>query len=128
MALTQIVARTTISTRVGPVVKRWPAGAEVIRFVLDDALFTQSARRVNIVMQCSWNNKATWPFQDLTSWQGGIKAKDGSSPSVTLGPFQRTVDGQVVTVNPTHVRFYAEPAAGSANVTVGLLAEVSDDD
>ena len=121
MALTQIINRATFGQRVGPVVKRWPAGAEEIRFELDDAQFASG--KVTVLMQCSWNNKGAWPFSDMTTWQAGAKAKDGSSPSVILGPFVR--DGQVQ--NPTHVRFFAEPAEGSGAVTVGLKADVSED-
>lgn len=124
MALTQIFPPTEIDGRVGPAVRRWPAGAEKIKFVLDDSQFTDPALSVTILMQCSWNNKQSWPFTDgPNTWQGGAKMRDGSSPSVTLGPFIK--DG--VAQNPTHVRFFAEPGPGSGPVTVGLLAEVSPD-
>lgn len=135
MALTQIFPITAISGPLGGgagATKRWPAGVDAIRFVLDDAQFTDPAQSIEIRMDLSWDNKATWPSKDAQLWQGGAKAvaKDGTtSPvSVLLGPFVRNVNGVPTIVNPTHVRFWAQPGPGSTvPVNVGLLADVSPD-
>lgn len=127
MALTQIFPITAISGPVGgndAATKRWPAGAEAIRFQLDDAQFTDPAKSIQIRMELSWNNKATWPNEDRQLWFGGAKARDGSPPSVTLGPFKQ---GDVI-MNPTHVRFSAQPGPGSPTpVNVGLKAEITEE-
>lgn len=129
MPLTQIFPPTLISARVGPAVKRWPVGAEAIRFVLDDALFTDPALSVTVLMQMSWDGKLTWPKQDLNTWRGGAKSRFGASPSVELGPYRFAAEGipEGVIVNPSHVRFFAEPGPGSGPVTVGLLAEITEE-
>lgn len=125
--MTQIFPITAISGVVGgtpAATKRWPAGAEACRFVLDDAQFTDPAQSIEIRMQLSWDDKATWPSDDRQLWIGGAKARDGSPVSVTLGPFKR---GDVI-VNPTHVRFWAQPGPGSPTpVMVGLLAEITEE-
>lgn len=123
MALTQIFPPTEISSRVGPVVRRWPSGSEAILLVLDDSLFTDPALSVTMMLQASWNNKASWTYTDVNTWQGGAKDRYGNPPSVLLGPFIKNG----VVVNPTHVRLFAEPGPGSGPVTVGLLADVSPD-
>ena len=123
MALRQVFQRQTISGPVGPVVKRWPVGIEAIQFQLDDLQFTNPALAVQIRLQCAWDGETgPWLFTDDTTWIGGAKSRSGASPSVTLGPFQRNAG----IVNPTHVRFFAQPAAGSGPVRIGLLAEFSD--
>jgi len=123
MALTRIFQPVLISGPVGPVVKRWPNGAEAIKFQLDDSLFTDPARSVSIRIQCSWDGaNGPWRFTDDNTWNGGAKSRAGDSPSVILGPFRR---GDVV-INPTHVRFFAQPGPGSEPVTVGLLAEITE--
>lgn len=131
MALTQIFAPTLISAQVGPAFRRWPAGIDAVRFVLDDTQFTDPALSVQIIMDLSWDNKATWPYRDgPNTWVGGAKSRTGASPGVTLGPFMindPNNPGTPIHNNPTHVRFFARPAPGSGPVTVGLLAEVSPD-
>ena len=129
MALTQLFPLTLISARVGPVVKRWPLGAEKIRFQLDDSQFTDPALSVVILIQCSWNGQnGPWHWGDPNPWRGGDKARDGSAPSVILGPFKRAgpTPGSVIVDNPTHVRFFAQPGPGSDPVAVGLLAEITE--
>ena len=124
MALTQIIAPATISGRVGPVVKRWPDDGTSLFVQLDDALFTNPSRRVAIVMQFSWNGGSTWPYSHGPfEWPGGAKTRAGTAPGVRLGPF-RGRNG--VIQNPTHVRFYAEPVAGSGSLTIGLQGDVSE--
>lgn len=125
MALTQIFPITAISGPVGGgagATKRWPAGAEAIRFELDNAQFTNPAQSIEIRMQCSFNNKSTWPYEDRQTWFGNPAPR--SAPSVTLGPFKV---GNAI-VNPTHVRFSAQPGQGSpVPVNVGLKAEITEE-
>jgi hypothetical protein len=124
MALQQIFPIVLVNRLFGPIAKKWPAGSPSIRFILDDALFTDPTTSVSIVMQCSWDGKSTWPYTDgPNTWQGGAKDRSGGSPSVTLGPFK--FNEQII--NPTHVRFTMEPGPGSDPVQVGLIADVSDD-
>ena len=123
VALTQIFPPTLISAQIGPVVKRWPLGADRIRFQLDDALFTNPALAVEILIQLSWDGQnGPWTYAFPVTWRGGAKSRSGDSPSVLLGRFVRNG----VREAPSHVRFFARPADGSAPVTVGLLAEITE--
>jgi hypothetical protein len=126
MALTQVYPETRITQRVGPLVRRWPVASEALLLVLDDTQFTDPTRGVRVLIQLSWDGKATWPYEDRNEWMGGAKDRHGNPPSVLLGPFRvadGTPEGRIN--NPTHVRLFAEPITGP--VTVGLLADLDPD-
>jgi len=128
MALTRVFNAERTSQRVESTVKRWPEGAATLKFQLDDTLFNSRAERVRVTLQCSWDGGATWPWTDSDNvWTGGTKARDGAPHSCIVGPFKRGTRAQPLrgeVFNPTHVRFFIEPVAGTP--TVGLMAEATE--
>ena len=116
-----VIARQTITERVETSVLAWPSGQEQIEIELDNSLFLSGALRVKVTIACSWDG-VTFPYADQTVFVGGTTARDGSQPSIWLGPFKvgsPEPPGWVLNT-PTHVRLGVEPLDGTC--IVGLLS------
>lgn len=117
--MVQVFPITLIDRQITSQPKNWPAGQSTIKFVCNDAQFTDPNESVSIAMRVSWNGGATWPYvSDGHVWTGGVKSKDGSPLSVTLGPFLRNGVEQ----RPDKVQFQVAPISGTPSI--GLDAEV----
>lgn len=117
-----VPANTLLDTPKDSGVQVWPANVEAFKLQLLDTQWNQAGTTVVLSTSYSWDGGVTWPYTDPNEWAQGAKARDGSAPSVAIGPFQKTVNGQVVTNNPTHAR--ATFSAGVGTPRCGLKAVV----
>lgn len=108
------------ATGVSSGTRQWPPTLDSFKLTLLDASFTSGAVQLDI--DFSWDGGATWPYHDTNQWTAGAKARDGSAPSVALGPYRKTVNGVDTTVNPTHGRATIKAVSGSPDVGVSLTA------
>lgn len=109
-----ILVKQIVNTKVSTVPVDWPA-EDRLKIQLLDSDFTDAATEIKVTVQASWDKGSTYRWSDTTIWQGGAKARDGASPSLTLGPFLGS-DGKVN--NPTTLKIHMEPNKGTP--TLGL--------
>lgn len=116
--ITLVGANTLLNSPRATGVQAWPNNITALKLQLLDANWTQSGTTVVLDVKYSFDGGQTFPYQDLNEWSQGAKARDGSAPSVTIGPF--TKDG--VQQNPTH--FDGTFRAGVGSPRCGLKAVV----
>ena len=113
------ILEQALSGRVTDIPRSWVGTGALVVELADASFLPGTAARLTI--ECSWDGGLTWTYQIEQAWSGGSKGtKDGGSPRIELGPFQRGTRANPLgeVVNPTHYRLSIEPTLGTPVIGV----------